>query len=131
MLDIVEWFFGWGRDRTLSMEILETLHVVFSVAGTVLPVLVAIHVLLSRKRVYPLWAKIIWIVAIPIALSWGFLGWILAHRVSYHLEASMYHFLAEMRWFLWGVICGFATIFAIAKPYRDSGSEKRKDLRDN
>jgi len=109
------------------METLETLHPLFSAAGTVLPVVVAIHVLLSRKRVYPLWAKIIWIVAIPIGLSWGFLGWILAHRGSYHVGDSMYHKLAEMRWFLWGVILGFVTIFAIAKPYRDFGSEKRKD----
>src|SRR5439155_2139873 len=116
-------------DRTSSMETLQTLHLVFSAAGTVLPVVVAIHVLLSRKRVYPLWAKIIWIVAIPIGLSWGFLGWILAHQGSYQVGDSMYHKLAEMRWFPWAVIVGFVTIFAIATPYRDFGSEKRKALR--
>src|SRR5256885_16055640 len=113
------------------METLETLHFVFSAAGTVLPIGAAIHVLLSRKRVYPLWAKIIWIVAIPIGLAWGFLGGILDHRGNYQLGNSMYHWLAEMEWFLWGVLSGFVIIFAIARPYRDFGSEKRKDLRDS
>ena len=109
---------------------MEGLHVVFSVAGTILPIVAAMHVLLSRRYAYPIWAKIIWIAASPIGLSWGILGWILAHRGNYHLADGMYHKLAAIRWFLWGVIVGFATVFAIARPYREANSEESERLRD-
>ena len=112
------------------METLDALDLFLSVAGTVLPIFVAIHALLSRKRVYAMWTKITWIIAIPIGLSWGALGWILVHPGSYQLGPSMHHRLAEIQWFLWGVICGFLIIFAIAKPYRECGSEKGKALQD-
>ncbi len=112
---------------------METLHVLFWVAGTFLPLFATGHVFLSRTRVYPAWAKIVWIGASILGLLWGSLGWILAHWRTYHLTQQTYYNLIQIRGLLWGIILGFIIIFVIGKPYHDvegqsSGKEERGQI---
>jgi hypothetical protein len=99
------------------------LHIVFVVAGTVLPIIVAAHVFLSRELVYPRWAKLVWTVAGIMGLFWGALDWILLHW-RYRLTREVYYELVEIRGTLWGIIIGFVIIFVIARPYQKRLSEK-------
>jgi len=93
---------------------LQGFHIAFWVGGTILPSVAAAHVLLSRERVYPGWAKVVWIIGSFLGYAWGLLGWVIEHPSQYGLDARMYYNLGAIRWFFWGVICGLVTTFALA-----------------
>jgi hypothetical protein len=95
-------------------DALDTFHIVFWVAGTILPSGVAAHVILSRQPSYALWAKILWIIGSLLGYAWGILGWVEEHSRDYGLDARMYHSLKSIRWFVWGVLCGLVLPFALA-----------------
>ena len=86
--------------------------------GVILPFVCAVHVFLSRRRVYATWTKLAVIVVCLAALVWCTLSWVLLYSTSFGLTREAYDRLVGIRgWFL-GIYLGIVFSIWIARPYQ-------------
>jgi len=90
-------------------------EVALLVAGMVGPIILVCGVLFSRKRRYANWAKLVFLIACPVALVWGILGFIVWPPV--HFTHQTYALLVSLKNMCAGFLIGSLLTVIIARPY--------------
>jgi len=84
------------------------------------PIILVCGVFFSRKRRYANWAKLVFLIAYPVALVWGILGFIVWPPV--HATRQTYALLVSLKNMCAGFLIGSLLTVIIARPYEKGTS---------
>ena len=82
--------------------------------GIVVPTIVAVHVFVVRRRVYPTWAKITAIIFCAAGIAWGILDYLVLNSRWIHVSHQAHDQLVGIRGLVGGVCIGIAVTLSLA-----------------